>query len=332
MPRPGFSFCICPDAGLIKGQIESLMQEYPPEASSGGLMGGSTNATWERHVYWGDDDLSQNFWNHLTIQGLFNTPIALIVRNAQNLPAATWKSLSSALATSSSTKWPIFCLEVPFDKKQAKIPAHITKLKCFSVAEQNGWAWRNGGLDAQGVKRFVQERAKQCGLNFEPNVLEALCASTPPDATAIENEIQKLALAAPQGKVSMDMINVGAYLPESNIFAFISCVQAGNIAAAWREIYRGQKDVAALFFPFLALLAREARTLWQMLAKEPVHVHFSVAQSKEQCARKLGFAGVAKIFALIVQAEQQVKSGHCDAEQALESVVVDLARLFRTGH
>ncbi len=318
MPRPAFSFCVSPDAGLIKARIESLVAEHLADADK-----------WERHVYWGDDDLGQSFWNNLTLQGLFNTPKLLIVRNAQNLPAATWKSLSASLASSSDSTWPILCLEVAFEKKQPKIPAHIAKLKCFSVGDGNGWVWRGAGLDVQGAKNYVQSRAKHYGLSFEPHVLDALCASTPPDATALENEIQKLILAAPEGRISMDMINVGAYLPESNIFAFISCIQSGNIAAAWREIYRGQKDVAALFFPFLALLSREARILWQILTKEPVHLHFSVVQSKEQCAKKLGFAGVAKIFAYIVQAEQQVKSGQCDAEQALESMVINLVMLFR---
>ncbi len=76
------------------------------------------------------------------------------------------------------------------------------------------------------------------------------------------------------------------------------------------------------------MLTREARILWQIIAKEQVHIHFSVAQQKERCAKKLGFSGVAKIFALIVHAEQQVKSGACDPEQALESMVVELVHIF----
>ncbi len=318
MPRPGFYFCICPDAGLIKEHVEGLVQAHPPKG------GGS----WQKHVYWGDDDLAQSFWKHLTLQGLFSTPVLLMVRNAQNLPAATWKNLSEALGTLSDDTWPIICLEVPFDKKQAKIPAHITKLPCFNAAKEKGFLWQSSGLDAQGIKRHVLARAKSYNLQFEPRALEAFCGSTLPDATAIDGEMQKLILLAHNGQVTEDMINIGAYLPESNIFAFISCIQAGNITAAWQEIHRGQKDVAGLLFPFLALLTREARILWQILAKEPVHVHYSVAQQKERLARKLGFSGVAKIFALIVQAEQQVKSGSCDAEQALESMVVDLIQLF----
>ncbi len=319
MPRPGFYFCACPDAGLIKAHIDELVQKYPL-AQNG--------TAWQQHIYWGDDDLPQSFWQHLTLQGLFSTPVLLMVRNAQNLPAATWKNLSEALTHLSDDTWPILCLEVPFEKKQAKIPAHITKLSCFDMAKKYGFIWQSAGLDAQGVKRFVQTRTKACGLQFEPAAFEAFCSSTLPDAVAIEGEIQKLVLLASDGKVGVDMINTASYVPESNIFNFISCIQAGNITAAWREIYRGQKDVAALLFPFLALLAREARILWQILSKEPVHIHYSVVQQKERCARKLGFAGIAKIFSLIVQAEQQVKSGACDAEQALELMVVDLVKVF----
>ncbi len=318
MSRPVFYICACPDAGLIKEHIEDIVQAHPPKG------GGA----WQRHVYWGDDDLAQSFWKHLTLQGLFSTPVLLIVRNAQNLPAATWKNLSEALEAIASDTWPIFCLEVPFEKGQAKIPAHINKLACINTAKSKGFFWQHAGLDAQGLKRHVLAKAKACGLQFDPKALDAFCSSTLPDATAIDGEIQKLMLLADQGQVSEDMINIGAYLPESNIFAFISCIQAGNISAAWREIYRGQKDIAGLLFPLLALLTREARILWQILAKEQVHIHYSVAQQKERLAKKLGFSGVAKIFALIVQAEQQVKSGSCDAEQALESMVVDLVQLF----
>ncbi len=321
MARPSFYFCACPDAGLTKAHIEDLIHVHPPS-------GAGLSSAWQRHVYWGDEELPQSFWKHLTIQGLFNTPILLIVRNAQNIPAATWKLLSKTLATSKDNTWLILCLEVGFEKKQAKIPAHISKLKCFEVAKKQGFFWQSSGLDSQDIKRYIQNRAKVCKLNFAPDALEAFCTSTLPDATAIEQELQKLILLTTDGNITLDMISTGAYIPDSNVFAFISFIQAGNITAAWNEIYKGQKDVAALLFPFLGLLSREARTLWQILAKEQVYIHFSVAKSKESCAHKLGFSGVAEIFSYIVHAEQQVKSGECDPEQALESMVVNLVRLF----
>ncbi len=322
MARPPYLFCICPDAGLIKEHIDSIALEFAP--SSGG--------TWERHVFRGEEDLPQAFWTHLTVQGLFNTPKLIIIRNAQNLPIDTWKNLSDSISAVNENTWLIMCLEVVFDKNFPKIPATIQKVKCFEAAKKKNYIWLNSGLDTKQIKMYVQNRVKEYGLSFEGNAFEALCGSVPPDATAIENELQKLFLAANDKVIREDMINVGAYLPENDIFSFISHIQAGKIAAAWSEIRRGQHDITALFFPFLALLARDTRILWQILAKEQVHLHFSVAHSKEQCAKKLGFAGIAKIFAYIVQAEQQVKSGECDPEQALESMVVDLARLYKTGH
>ncbi len=227
MVRPAFYFCACPDAGLTKEHIEELIKTHPPK--------GGMSSTWQRHIYWGDEDLSQSFWKHLTVQGLFSTPVLLIVRNAQNLPAATWKNLSEAVASISSDTWLILCLEVPFEKKQAKIPAHITKLPCFDEAKKKGFIWQSAGLDAQAIKRHVQAKAKEHGLQFDPKALETFCSSTLPDATAIDGEIQKLVLLAPNGKVSLDMINIGAYSPESNIFSFISHIQAGNISRPKRR-------------------------------------------------------------------------------------------------
>ena len=55
-------------------------------------------AQWERHVYWGDEEPPQRFWEQLTLQGLFGAPRALIVRQANQWPAAVWKKISHALA------------------------------------------------------------------------------------------------------------------------------------------------------------------------------------------------------------------------------------------
>ena len=38
--RPGFSFLICPDMMLLRGQMEKMLAPY---------------GDFERHVYWGDE-------------------------------------------------------------------------------------------------------------------------------------------------------------------------------------------------------------------------------------------------------------------------------------
>lgn len=321
MERPGFSCCICPDAGLIKAHVAALLEKHPA---------GGPGAAWERHTFWGDEELPPRFWEHLTLQGLFGTPRVLLLRQAQNIPAAAWKRISAALGTPNAQSWCIFCLEVGWEKGQPKVPAHILKLRCMAFAEQKGWIWRSPGLDERGLKKYALERAKTLGLTFEQGALEALCATVPPDAAAVDTELAKLALAAGETRqITPDMASGGGYTPEHNIFAFIRCVQAGNVPAAWRELHRGQRESDGLLFPFLGLLMREARTLWQVQAGEAVRLHPNDASAKKECAARLGFSGLARLFTLIVQAEWHVKSGERSPEQALEALVADLILLFR---
>ncbi len=336
MARPGFYFCICPDAGLIKKHIEQLQKDYPAHVSGnadgtmgGGLLGSApVQSQWQRHVYWGDEDLSAAFWEHLMLQGLFSHPRLLIVRNAQNISAARWKELSTALASPNPLTFLILCLEGAWEKGQPKLPAHIVKQKSLAFADKKGWIWRHGGLDIQGIKKYIQSKAQSLHLSFDPHALDALCACVPPDATAIDSELEKLHLASNDGRVSMDMVGSGTFIPESNIFSFMNQIYAGNLSAAWREVYRSQNDLDALLFPFLALLSRDAKTLWQILAGDNPRMHPAAAREKEACARRLGFQGIAQVFACIVQAELAIKSGERSVEQTLEAVVAELTLLF----
>ncbi len=347
MSRPGFYFCICPDAGLIKRHIEDLLVQYPAEVSGdagGGLMGSSlmggdmsalmgsseksASASWQKHVYWGDEELPASFWENLTLQGLFSTPKVLILRNAQAINAAQWKELSSAIAQPNPLTWLIICFEVPFEKDKPKLAAHLAKLKPLLFSDKKGWIWRHSGLDINGIRNYIISKAPKLHLTFEADALTALCASVPADATAIDSELEKLCLAADAGHVRLEMVGSGSYVPESDIFSFMKYIYAGNLSAAWAEIYRSQKDIEALLFPFLALLSRDTKILWQILAGEAVRLPSYLAREKETCARRLGYEGITKIFSCIVQAELSIKSGEKSVEQCLETLVVQLTDLF----
>ncbi len=339
MTRPGFYFCICPDAGLIKLHVEELLNKYPADAEdtgkASGLLSGASpkKQVWQRQTYWGDEELPSSFWEALMLQGLFSTPKVLILRNAQNMAAAQFTELSTALATHNPLTWLILCLEVPFEKNKAKIAAHILKQKSFLFASKKNWIWQHFGLDNKSITGYVNHKASILGLSFEPNALNAFCAAVPKDATAIDKELEKLFLAAKGERIDMATVSMTgalAFVPESDIFSFMNHIYAGNIAAAWREIYRSQHDIEALFFPFLALLLRDAKTFWQILAGEQVYLHQSSARMKEQCARRLGFVGIGKFFSSIVNAELCIKNGERSTEQSLEALVTELGMLFNS--
>ena len=258
--RPGFLFLVCPDGQLVRNRLERLLADMPPPRGS-----------WERHVYWGDEEPPPAFWERLTLQGLCAAPVALVVRQAQQWPAAVWKQLSRALSRPSKMSWPFFYLEGAWEKGQPKLPAHMLKLTCMSFAEKQGWVWNQEGLSEYTLKKHVSQRAGQLGLSFAPDALEQFCQSVPPDARAVESELGKLRLLcsaerernpAQQPLVTLSMLTTAAWSPEGNVFQCIRQMESGNLDAVWRELSRGG-DNDSLLFSLMGLLARELRILWQ---------------------------------------------------------------------
>lgn len=317
MAQPAFYFCICPDARLIQEHLETFLPTLSEAASR------------ERFVYWGDGELPPRFWEQLLLQGLFDTRRTLVLRHAHQLPAAVWKRLSSALSTPNPQCLSILCLEGPWEKGKPKLPAHITRLACLKFAEKQQWIWRQGGLEGAGLRKHIQQRAARLGLRFDPGALEAFCSAVPPNASAVDNELQKLRLAADTGIITPAMCTDTGYLPDFNIFSFIRRIQAGRLAEAWGELRRGQRDGDSLLFPFLGLLLREARLLWQIRSGESVRLHPSDAAAKQALAQRLGHDGISRLFVLATEAEYAVKSGQRQPNQTLEALVADLIHLFR---
>jgi len=324
--RPGFNFLICPDSLLLKRRLEEQTTAFFHQDTS-----------WERHVHWGDEEPAKAFWDQLFLQGMFGKPSVVIVRQAQQWTAAVWKQLSKALARPSSQCLPFFCLEVPFDKGNPKIPAYIAKLSCFVFADKQGWVWRQDGINERGVKRYVQLRAGKLNLRFQPDALEQFCACLPPDALVIENEMQKFVLltlarskktGGEQGAISADMIALCASSAECDIFALLRYIESGNLAAVLREAARSQeRDI--LFFPLLALLARDMRILWRLKVGEQVLLFASDAEAKNCLAKRIDFATLSRCMVLVMDAERQVKSGQREVDQSLDFLMAEMTCEFK---
>lgn len=319
MSRPGFSICACPDVQLIKNRIDALLGAHPaPEGA------------WERHVYWGDEGLPPAFWENLTLQGLFASPKALVVRNAQELAVDEWKKLSLALGSSNPQAWPFLCLEVAFDKNGPKVAKAVTNLKCWAFAEKQDWIWKSAGLSPRDIREFVAGWASRNGIAIAPPVLQALATNLPGDATAATRELEKLALAAGDAAtITPDLAAEIAHESEMDIFAFINALQQGNAPArVWSRVMQGHTNSSEGIFKFLAMLLREARILWQLLSGENVFLPGNVKQNKERLAAALGRARIARIWDLALEAEKGIKSGERSPEQAMEMIVAGLIALF----
>lgn len=313
--RQPFSFLVCPDAELLKQKLAEMLAANPP-------AGGQ----WEKLVFWGDEEPGPRYWESLGQSGLFGGARVLVARQAQLWPAAVWKTLSAALGKAHAGVWPIFCLEVGWEKGKFKVPAHIAKTRCMVFAEKKGWVWTKQGLNGQAMREFVQSEAKKLKLSFSGRAFDIFCDSTTPDAASVCNELAKLALASADGQISENMISRDSSSPESDAFACVKKIMAGDLSGAWREISRG--DAASLLFFLIALLARECRVLWQLNAGEKPWLHPSEAAAKRALAAKIGQNGVGNAFCALADAEWNVKSGKLNPDQALENLCVKLTKIF----
>ncbi len=328
--RPGFMVCVCPDAYLLRKHIQHMLKTHAPDGAVNPLGAPSTPATWERHVFWGDDELNRTFWENLALQGLFSAPKALILRNAHVIKADEWKKLSKAFAKPIPHAWPFICLEVAFEKGRPKVPAHISKLPFYSFAERQGWLWTSSGINEHQIAQYIARRARELKLTLAPDHLEQLAATLPADATAIENELAKWSLLASAPKGSGTTQPLASFTQqEMNIFQFISMLQAGKANAVWQQVMQEQNKGQDAIFPLLALLQREARLMWQILVGEPGYMRPQDAASKKQLALRLGMAGLARLWDSLHTAELSIKSGHATPPQAYNVLVADILLLVQ---
>lgn len=305
--RAAFSFLVCPDAWFVRRRLAGELAGMPKGH--------------ERQVYWGDEEPPPPFWAALSLQGLFCTEKAVIVRQAQLWGKDVWQRVSHVLASIGGQARPFFCLEAPFEKGRPKLPAFFARLACFAHAEKKGWVWREPGLTVAGIGRHVQQRARELGLDFEPRALSHFCGIMPPDALAIESELRKFRLLGP--RVDMQTLSASAYAPAGDIFACVRAIENGDLAACWREAAR-ENDADRILFQLSALLARSFRALWEECAGGAGSFHPREAEHKRRLARRLGTAGISRAFAALAEAEWQVKSGRLQTEQALDAMLVEL--------
>lgn len=330
MQRAGFSICTGPDAVLLKDHINRELAAFPPPAASGGLAAAPAQE-WEQNVFWGEEPLPADFWEKLTLQGLFAKPRAIILRQAQNLSADTLKKLSAALARGSEQIWPFICFEVPFEKGKPKLPAHVGKLKFYEFAVKKGWSKDIPALDQKGIRAFAAKEAAALGLSLAPGDLERIAPALPPDAGAIRLELGKLALAREGGKLPPDALELLNYEPEMDIFAFLQALQgARRPEEVWGSYLKDSGNASdAGLFGFLWALLREGRLMWQLLAGEQVFLPQHVAAGKLALARSLGYGGLSRIWDAALAADKGVKTGERSPHQAFEILIADLFRLFR---
>ena len=318
--RPGYLFLVCPDAQLVRQQVEASAQAYPPASGS-----------WERFCYWGDEEPPRSFWENLSLTGLLGSQRLVVVRQANQWNAAVWHRLSKVLSQPLAGNFPLFCLEVGFEKGKYKVPAWLMKLPCWTFADRKGWIWRSEGVTDRNIARFVQDEAARAGVRLSRETLARFADTVPRSAEVIANEIEKISLACPQGAVAgPECMSTADWIPEARLFDCVDALMRGDQAAVWREFSR-VTDVESAAFAMLGILALYCRRLWQLSAGESPPMFGASRSTLPPLARRLGPGGCAFALAQVVEAELAIKTGKNSPRQAIEFLLSQLLPHFRPG-
>jgi len=318
MQRPGFTFLACPDPEIIRERVDRLL--------------GESGLPFTKEVFWGDEELGAPFWSALTVGSLLAGKRALVVRRAEACPVEFWPKLAPALMGFNASVWPFFCLEGAFDRKGPKLPKGLADQPYFKVAEKRKWLFVSPGLTRRDMGPRLADWAARRGLVFEAGVAEALAAALPPDLAHADNELGKLELTlGDRSTIEMDDLSQLSYREGMDGFAFLDALAGGRAPeAVWQEIFDKELAGEEMIFPFLGLLLYEARIMWRLAAGEASEIRLPpfVLQKKEAMARRLGVAGLTRLFEAAFTAEAGIKSGARRPDQAMEYLTAELFRLF----
>ncbi|MBR4742078.1 MAG: hypothetical protein IK079_04190, partial [Desulfovibrio sp.] len=321
--HPKFNLLICPDAQILRTQAQALLAQHPADTG-----------TWQKKVYWGDEEPNTAFWQQFTQSQLFGTCTAMFLHHVEGWSQKTLKKLDIVLQETVPTSWPLLFIEVPWapPKKGAqpapKLPDTITAWKSYAQAEKRGWIWRHAGITEQNVGQYLKNRCQALKLNLPNETLQRLSYSVPLDARAIENELNKYALYL-SSSASQTTKNILSTVREKeiNIFDCITDIERAMTGKVLQNLL-SQKDVEKQYFFLAAMLDRELRILWQLKSGCSVSLHPSIMRMKQNLARRISFDQIAKGMSLLVESEWQIKRNDLSTIQSLENLIIKMTALF----
>lgn len=322
MERPGFTFLACPDPEIVRERVDRLLAEAA--------------TPFAKEVFWGDEELGASYWNALSVTSLLGGAKAVVVRRAEACPAEFWTRLAPVLRGFNADVWPFFCLEGPFDRKGPKIPKPLAGQPYFKVAEKRRWLWTSPGLTRRDMGPRLSDWAAKRRLSFGPGVAAALAEALPPDLARADSELAKLELSlGDRTEIETADLALLTFHEGMDGFAFLDALAGrSEPSAVWREIFDRSLAGEEMIFPFLGLLLYEARTMWRLAAGEgdAIRLPPSIRGRKEAMARRLGPAGLARLFEAAFSAEAGIKSGARRPDQAMEWLTAELFRILGGGN
>lgn len=288
---------------------------------------------WSTQVFWGDESLEASFWKVLTMPGLLSVLGAgriLVLRQAHLLPVKSLSDMEPLLRRANPDLLVFFCLEGEWKGKTPAVPATVAKQPYFKAARAKGWLWESPGFTEQSLRSFVQSWARKQAIGLDRGVEARLLGVLPMDGSQVRNELEKLELLLNERKevtaADLELLGEQSAL---NSFAFLKAVLSSSTdLSVWRTIFTDHISTGpGMLMPFLGLLQRELRILWQLTTGDEHKVALPpfIKREKKNLAAQLGEQGLAKIWDLVFQAELDLKTGRKQADQILESLAANLS-------
>ena len=238
--------------------------------------------------------------------------------------ADTWKKLNAVLPQTVATCWPIILLEVPYERKKPKIPDYISKKKCFTFAEKQGWMFSDPGILESTALEYITKLAAKKYPHIPQQVLHNVSVQVPLEAKAIENELCKLEMFYDD---SNNISNKEAILNKSrdadiNYFAIMQQVMSGNLEHVFKLITT-DKDIDKHFFILSVFFEREFKSLWQIKTQASTGSSY-----KQRTASMLSFEDLAQAMGCLVEAEWRLKQGLATGLQCFDYMLITLCKIF----
>ncbi len=295
---------------------------------------------WRKKIIWMDEyGQEEKLWKALNLTDMTGSTSAVILRKCESMHEKHlkgvydnfWKDISPILSGFRPSIWPFFCFESEWKYNKPVVPAKVSGKKYFLFAREKGWMWEYPGLNKGDVAKYIIKKCRMIGIEPGPGVMQDLISLLPLDSHSIDLELDKLSLLIhPEKTILKEHLEAVVSRSEIDIFAFLQAVQNGkNAAPIWNKIFSEQLKGQAMIFPFIGLLLREARILWQLATGQDKMVKLQpwLIKQKKTLAANMGPAKISLLWDLALEAESGVKSGQIDKNQAMDALT---AKLFKT--
>jgi len=142
-----------------------------------------------------------------------------------------------------------------------KLDGTAQRSKWFKALEKVGVFVQVWPITGPQLPRWIEQRISQAGLHADPQAIDMLCSRIEGNLLAASQEIEKLKLLAPEGRVTSEVIaSAVADSARYDVFDLTDKALNGNARAAVKTLQglRGEGTDATVV---LWALAREVRTL-----------------------------------------------------------------------